>query len=279
MGLASPAPAKTVTDFWQISLQMPPQLWDDAASLGNIPGNGIDAFTVGATKYRIRWTNATIRTLPKYMLQRQGGKYGTATAGLYDRPLTTQQLKKYKLKQRLLWLDADVLLADAASPVCQGLTAAQLTGVLDGSISDWQQVFGGSAQAVELRVPADYLGKPRVMFGRKAYAAGAKLTTDGGTLSVTGGAVAVQKLSYAARYLGTAGVCAVPIDGVTPSEQTTRDRNYQHAYGVYYVSRKKPTKGIGAKPAPLLKRWEYLLFGPVGDSFLTTSGGRQRFLP
>ena len=130
-----------------------------------------------------------------------------------------------------------------------------------------------------MRVPADYLGKPRVMFGRKAYAAGAKLTTDGGTLSVTGGGVAVQKLSYAARYLGTAGLCAVPIDGVTPSEQSTRDRNYQHAYGVYYVSRKKPTKGIGAKSAPLLKRWEYLLFGPVGDSFLTTSGDRQRFLP
>ena len=28
----APASAKTVTDTWQISLQMPPQLWDDAAA-------------------------------------------------------------------------------------------------------------------------------------------------------------------------------------------------------------------------------------------------------
>lgn len=278
VGVVSPAPAKTVTDTWQVSLQMPPQLWDDAASLGNIPGDGIDAFTVGSTKYRIRWANATIRQLPKYMLQRQGGKYGTTTAGLYDRPLTKQQLKKFGLKQRLLWLDADVLLADAGSPVCQGLTAAQLTGVLDGSITDWQQVFAGQAQAVSLRVPVDYLGKPRILFGRKAYP-GAQPTTDGGTLSVTGGTVAVQKLSYASKYLASGGVCAVPIGGVAPSEQTTRDRSYPHSYSVYYVDRKKPTKGIGAKPAPLLKRWEYFLFGPVGDTYLTTTGGRQRFLP
>ena len=162
-GLASPAPAKTVTDTWQISLQMPPQLWDDAASLGNIPGDGIDAFTVGTTKYRIRWANATVRQLPKYMLRQQGGKYGTTTAGLYDRPLTKKQLTKFTLKQRLLWLDADVLLADAGSPVCQGLTTAQLTGVLDGSVTDWQQVFGGQAQAVSLRVPVDYLGKPHTL--------------------------------------------------------------------------------------------------------------------
>ena len=277
-GLASPAPAKTVTDTWQISLQMPPQLWDDAASLGNIPGDGIDAFTVGTTKYRIRWANATVRQLPKYMLRQQGGKYGTTTAGLYDRPLAKKQLTKFTLKQRLLWLDADVLLADAGSPVCQGLTTAQLTGVLDGSVTDWQQVFGGQAQAVSLRVPVDYLGKPRILFGRKVYP-GAQTTTDGGTLSVTGGAVAVQKLSYAARYVAAGGEWAVPIDGVAPTEQTTRDRSYAHSYGVYYVDRKKPTKGIGAKPAPLLKRWEYFLFGPVGDSFLTTAGGRQRFLP
>jgi hypothetical protein len=283
IGFAGPASAKTVTDFWQISLQMPPQLWDDAAALPNITGNGLDTFTMGTTKYRIRWTNASIRQKPKYLLRQQGGKYGTTTAGLYDRPLTSKQLTKYKLKQRLLWLDADVLLADAASPVCQGLTDGQLSGVLAGSITDWRQVFPGwpqgVASTVSLRTPTDNYGKPRLLFGRNSYATGAQRTTDGGTLGVTGGSVAVQKLSYAAKYLTSAGVCAVPIDGVTPSEQTTRDRNYQHAYGVYYVDRKKPTKGIGAKPAPLLKRWEYLLFGEVGDTYLSSALGRTRLLP
>ena len=283
VALAGPASAKTVTDFWQISLQMPPQLWDDAAALPNITGNGLDTFTMGATKYRIRWTNASIQQLPKYMLRQQGGKYGTTTAGLYDRALTKKQLTKYKLKQRLLWLDADVLLADSASPVCQGLSDGQLAGVLDGSITDWRSVFPAwpqdLASAVSLRTPTDNTGKPRWMFGRKSFAPGAQRTTDGGTLSVTGASVAVQKLSYAAKYLASAGLCAVPVDGVTPSEQTTRDRSYRHSYGVYYVDRKKPTKGIGAKPAPLLKRWEYFLFEEAGDKYLTTAGGRTRFLP
>ncbi len=166
----APASAKTITDTWQISLQMPPQLWDDAAALPNIPGNGIDAFSMGATKYRIRWANASIRQLPKYMLRQQGGRTGATTAGLYDRPLTKKQLSKFKLKQRLLWLDADVLLADASAPVCQGITDAQLTGVLSGSITDWQQVLGGTSQAVSLRIPTDYEGKPRRMFARTGYA-------------------------------------------------------------------------------------------------------------
>jgi ABC-type phosphate transport system substrate-binding protein len=278
LGLAAPAQAKTVADFWQVSVQMPPQLWDDAASLPNIAPE-IDAFTIGSTKYRIRWTNVSIRQLPKYMLRLQGGRTGTTTAGLYDRAVTTKQLKKFGLKQRLLWLDADVLLADATSPVCQGLTDAQLSGVLDGSITNWSQVFADWSQPVSLRTPTDSYGKARQMFGRKSYAPTAQRTTDGSTLSVTGGAVAVQKLSYAGRYLTSGRTCAVPIDGVTPSEQTTRDRSYKHAYGVYYVSRKKPTKGIGAKLPATIKRWESLLFGQAGDEYLTSAGGRVRFLP
>jgi hypothetical protein len=63
-GVLGPASAKTVADTWQISLQMPPQLWDDAAALPNIPGNELDVFSVGATKYRIMWANASVRQLP-----------------------------------------------------------------------------------------------------------------------------------------------------------------------------------------------------------------------
>lgn len=281
--ITAPASAKTVSEFWQVSVQMPPQLWDDAAALPNIPGNADDVFTRGATTYRIRWTNAAIRQIPKYMLRQQGGRTGVTTAGLYDRPLTAQQMRKYKLKQRLLWLDADVLLADSGSPACAGVTGAQLEGILSGGITDWRQVVPTWPQNLDsrvvLRVAGSSDGEFRYHFGRNTYASGTQRSTDGGTLGVSGGAVGVQKISYAGRYLTSAGLCAVPVDGVTPSEQTTRDRSYPGAYGVYYVSRKKPTKGIGAKPAPLIKRWEELLFGALGDTYLTTSLGRQRFLP
>jgi hypothetical protein len=279
----SPATAKTVTDFWQVSVQMPPQLWDDAASLPRAVGPDLDTFTKRGVKYRIQWTNAAIRQLPKYMLRQQGGRTGATTAGLYDRALSKKQLRKYGLKQRLLWLDADILVAAAASPVCAGITSAQVEGVLDGSISDWRQVLPGWSQdtdsSVALRVATAYDGSLRWHFGRNRFAPGTQRTTDGGTLSVSQGTVGIQKLSYAAKYLNGAGLCAVPVDGVTPSEQTTRDRTYAHSYGVYYVSRKKPTKGIGAKPAALIKRWEELLFGTLGDTYLTTSLGRERFLP
>lgn len=285
LALAQPtlAEARTVADFWQVSVQMPPQLWDDGGSLPFMMGTGVDEFSAGGTTYRIQWNNAAIRQDPAYLLRQQGGRTGVVTAGLYDHALTPAQLRKYGLKQRLLWLDADVLVADAASPVCAGLTKEQVDGVLTGSITDWRSVFptwpAGIDPAVGLRVPTDREGKPRWGFGRQRYAPTSVATTDGGSLGVTGGQVAVQKLSYAERYLASAGLCAVPVDGVTPSAETTRSLAYPHAYGVHYVSRTNPTTGIGAKPAALIRRWESLLFGAMGDEYLTTASGRARYLP
>ncbi len=131
---------------------------------------------------------------------------------------------------------------------------------------------------VVLRVAGASDGKPRWHFGRNSFAPGTQRTTDSGTLSVSGGSVGIQKLSYAARYLNSTR-CPVPVDGVTPSEQSTRDRTYSGSYGVYYVSRKQPTKGIGAKLPATINRWESMLFGEAGDAYLTNSLGRARFLP
>lgn len=281
--IGTPASAKTVTDFWQVSVQMPPQLWDDAAGLPEIPGTDYDVFTRGSTTYRIQWTNASIRQLPKYMLRQQGVRRGVTTAGLYDQALSVQQLRKHRLKQRLLWLDSDILIAAAGSQACTGVSSAQLDGILSGTITDWRQAFPDWPQAMDpqvvLRVATSADGQPRWHFGRNAFGAAVQSTTDAGTLAVTAGAVAVQKLSYASKYLASAGLCAVPVNGITPTEQTTRDRTYPNSYGVYYVSRKKPTKGIGAKPAAVIKRWEELLFGAPGDAYLATSLGRSRILP
>lgn len=281
--ISTPASAKTVTDFWQVSVQMPPQLWDDAAGLPDITGTDYDVFTRGSTTYRIQWTNASIRQLPKYMLRQQGVRRGATTAGLYDQELSVQQLRKHGLKQRLLWLDSDILIAADGSPACSGVSSAQLDGLLDGSVTDWRQLFPDWPQALDsrvvLRVATSAEGQARWHFGRNAFPPATQRTTDAGTLAVSAGAVGIQKLSYASKYLASAGLCAVPVDGNTPTEQTTRDRSYPHSYGAYYVSRKKPTKGIGAKPAALIKRWEELLFGAPGDTYLMTSLGRTRFLP
>lgn len=276
------AQAKTISDFWQVSVQIPPQLWDDGASLPFIMGNAIDSFSAGGNEYRIQWNNAAF-SAPGPKPSRQGGPYGTVTAGLYDRPLTEAQLRKFGLKQRLLWGDADVIVAAKDSPVCAGLTPSQVDGVLGGSITDWRAVFPswptGVDSAVRLNVPLDYAGKPRWAFGRNTYAPGFSRTTDSASLRLAGGQVAVQKLSFVERYLASAGLCAVPVGGVAPSEQSTRDLTYPPAYQVYYVSRVNPTKGSGGKPAATIERWESLLFGELGRQYLTTSLGRARFLP
>lgn len=283
VGATAAAEAKTVSDFWQVSVQMPPQLWDDAASLPFLMGDAVDSFTDGGTDYAIRWSNAAISQKPKYMLRQQGAPYGAVTAGLYDRPLTPAQLTKYQLKQRLLWLDADVLIAEAGSPMCLGLTSAQLDGVLGGEVTDWRTIFpawpAGVDPAVRLTVPTDRLGAFRWAFGRTSFAPATSRSTDAGSLGVKGGQVAVQKLSYAGRYLAPAGLCAIPVDGVAPSEETSRSLTYPFAYGVYYVSRTNPSKGPGGKPAALIARWESLLFGAKGDEYLSTWMGRARILP
>ena len=51
------------------------------------------------------------------------------------------------------------------------------------------------------------------------------------------------------------------------------------ASGAHCVSRVNPTTGFGAKPAALSRRWESLLFGSMGDEYLTTASGRARYLP
>jgi hypothetical protein len=50
--------------------------------------------------------------------------------------------------------------------------------------------------------------------------------------------------------------------------------SYPYAYRVYYVDRKKPR--VNRK---WLRRWEFHVFGAVGDEYLTTNLGRRRYLP
>jgi hypothetical protein len=267
-GTPAAAGARTVAEFWQVNIQMAPQLWDDGNGLPFMMGDELDTFTLGATNYRIAWANASSTTPEKYLLGSKGQRNNVATAALRDRPLKPGALKRYRLTQRLLWLDADVLVAPEGSALCGGVSDAGL-----------RQILAGQDPSVRLRVATDSTGSPRWAFGRNSFGATAIRTTDGGLLGVTGAEAAVAKLSFVHTRLAGARLCAVPVDGVTPSEQTTRDRSYRYAYGVYYVSRKNPTKGLGAKPAPLIKRWEQLLFGPMGDEYLTSALGRVRFLP
>jgi hypothetical protein len=283
VGTTAESEARTIADFWQVSVQMPPQLWEDGASLPFMMGDAIDEFTARGNRYRIRWVNSSNSQLPKYMIQQQAAPYGISTAGLYDRPLTPAQLARNGLKQRLLWLDADVLVARGDSPACAGVSTAQLDGLLTGKVTDWRTVFpawpADLDSAVRLAVPVDRTGAYRWGFGRQKFPLSSTRTDDAGSLRVSGGQVGIQKLSFVERLLAPSGLCAVPVDGVTPTEQTTRSGTYPRAYGVYYVSRIHPSKGAGGKPPELIARWEALLFGPMGDAYLTTAMGRVRYLP
>ncbi len=273
----APADAKTVREYWQVSVQMPAELWEDGANITQITGE-TDVFTLGSTRYLIRWTNATSSTVRKYMPKMQGGKWGSVTAGLYPKPLSRKTLKRWGLRQRPLWLDADILVAAADSPLCAGMSSAQVQGVLDGSIRDWGAVHPEAAGgSVTVSVVRDYSEDYRPQFGRQKYGSTVQPTTDGQTLSGTG--VSAQKFSYAHRALSSGTLCAVPVDGVTPSEQSIRDRSYPYAYTVYYVDRVKPRRGkTGISKAQRI-RWEQFLFGDRGREYLLTQGGRQRLLP
>ena len=151
--MPSPAAAK-VTETWRVAINMPESLSIDAGGIFSITPDK-QKLKVNGRKRTGRWQNFTISypTLSQALKQTREGPAAGRSA--VDRPLTRKQSKK--LSQRLLWIDADVLLVSADNPVCQtGVTSAQIQQMLSGGTRDWQQI------AAPAHGPQGALRHPRV---------------------------------------------------------------------------------------------------------------------
>lgn len=154
---------------------------------------------------------------------------GVADIGLSSRPLKGAELGP-DLTETVLALDGIAVIVSADSPV-DGLTMEELAAVYTGEVTNWSQLGGAD-------VPIACVGREAGSGTRDGFeqATGTQgrcvlaqeLTSTGAVLeavrsNASGGAIGYASLS---SVEGRAGVKAIPIDGVSCSEQTVLDGSY-----------------------------------------------------
>jgi ABC-type phosphate transport system substrate-binding protein len=157
-----------------------------------------------------------------------------------DRRLTRAERRKF-VQVADIGRDADVLIVKAGHPACDGLTHAQVRSIVAGKTTKWSQVAApasGSADSIRLihtRFREQFI-EPRFGANVKKYAG--KPASDGG-LEAAAADGSVAAITSWARARSRGGVCAVPINGVQPTNVTVSDLTFPGAYPMTFVTSKK----------------------------------------
>jgi hypothetical protein len=208
-------------------------------------------------------------------LLRDTGEYGGA-AVMLDRPLTAAE--KLRFNGRLVWIDGDVLVAQPDNPRCTtGMSLSHVRTLLEHPIPSGQRVYAPASP---------YDGAREVLFGitakdtnGPAYGKGVRIVNEQSSIAAVASdpdALAAVAWSAARAAIKAGAVCEIPINGITASETTLRDRTYPVTLdATLVVSRSHP---FGA---PWIRHWyldEYLPSAKT-RKLLTTADGRNRLLP
>ena len=131
--------------------------------------------------------------------------------------------------------DADVLVVNRDNPVCaSGLTLAQARGIAQGTITRWSQVTtlsAGQPDAIVRHVRGDD-GYAQPRFGVAHRPAHAVVERDGGVAAAYYDRAVAAVTSWSRVRAYTSSVCAVPIDGVAPTDASVFNRSYSQAYPI-----------------------------------------------
>jgi hypothetical protein len=259
VGLASPAHALAVRDAGYLSLVEHPsfasaRIYDEVRYLGPslAPATKVLHLIAAGIRYPVRWndqypaTHLSLAAALREVTQRVSAQRASAPGGVYvDRALTASERARFTIVADL-YRDADVLVVSSGHPACAGLSRAQARAIASGRVSRWSQVVAGArADAIRVR----HLGSPHLGTGRVrrnvaslAYARGAVQSPDGGVSAAAGGDQSIAAITTWARMRGRlAGVCAVPLNGVAPSDASVSALRYAEAFPVrYLVPRAQP---------------------------------------
>lgn len=246
---AAPAAAKHYQDHVQVSAYAPPRVYPLTSTLT------VEEFErtrpptrvrVGGHTHRIFWNNTVIGTLSTTLALKQMRRAGQSPGGVFaDRRLTAAERRRFRAAVPL-FDDADVMAVAEGHPACRGLTRAQARGIVTGRITRWSEVVAGAASDTisvryrgtrsdaDLRLGARYV---RLRSGRytNTYARGAKGSADGGLGAAASGDHSIAAVTAWSRLRGRSGVCAVPLNGVAPTDSTVVDASYPEAFRVTYV--------------------------------------------
>jgi hypothetical protein len=221
------------------------------ATIGFVPSHGMAPDRVrrvrsGGKTYRFLYQNSAV-VWPKtsMILSQLSGRYASSVAGGFvDQALTARQRKRLVVRIDL-GRDADVLAVARDHPACgAGLTTAQARGIARGTITQWSEVVADAPGAIAVRVEEPIPGAKVARWGvgdARRYAKGAKGAPDGGLGAAARGDRSIAALTSWSRARAYASsVCAVPIDGVAPTDASVFERSYPAAFPIGYVVPRHP---------------------------------------
>jgi ABC-type phosphate transport system substrate-binding protein len=260
--LAAPlAEAKTKRVFWQQRAAVAARFFEQ---IGFIPINGIQAMKdgrpvptrvkAGRTTYLVDWANALYGRASVGAALKELHRGGRRDDGIFtDRLLTRAEKKRYEVLLDLA-RDADVLVVHRDNPACAaGLTRAQARGIARGEITRWSQVVplgGGQPDAIERHLIGSPDGGKGTAFPEPRLGVKTKdlrkssgiVQADGGVSKVASGDRSVAAVTSWSRVRFNSGVCAVPLDGVAPSNESVHALKYPEAYPVQFVMHRKRSR-------------------------------------
>lgn len=244
--------------------------------IGFIPIQGIDPknagtpVRIGGRRYRLLWLNAGGSTPSLGLTLSNLARLSPSNKGVFaDRPLTSKERRRFAVLVDL-GRDADVLVAAAGHPACRGISRAAARGIARGSITRWSDagVSGVEPDAISLRLAGTDTSFTEMRLGSPSKKpARARIEADGGIAAAARGDRSVAAVtSWSRARAWRAGVCAVPLGGVAPTDETVRSLAYPEAYRITFVAaRRRPADGLSR--AAMRAYVDFLLSSRAGALF------------
>jgi phosphate transport system substrate-binding protein len=196
---------------------------------------------------------------------------GTADIGMSSRRAKPAEVgaasgKGKNLKPTVVAYDGIAVIINAGNPV-KALTKKQVEQIFTGDVTDWSAV-GGSGGKISIYTrntssgtysdwkelamkKRDYAGSSQKMAGNEQIAAEVGKNPNG--------------IGYVGMaYTKASGVKVVPIDGVTPSQQTVLGKTYPYARPTFYYT--------NGEPSGLAKEFLDFTIGPAGQKIVAQVG-------
>lgn len=245
--LSAAAPSSAaVTQLGQIVLITPSRVWDETAWLAYPPpGDLATRLQVGRRRVPVYWAMAAVGA-PDTTTALGRARRDVSSAAVVERPLSAAERRRFRVIP--LYVDADVLVAAAGSPVCTtGVPLGRARAILRGQVTRWAQASpaaSGMPEPIRAWVPRAAGGtklpmldvapprqrlepaRPVPRFGRYGASVTALPESALPARAAQPGAVAAMRYSSAAPSIAGGALCALPIAGVTPSEDTLRSGAY-----------------------------------------------------
>lgn len=236
--MPSAATASTYSDSHFINALLPNRI---AEQIGFVPVVGMQKLgavklRVGGDVYRGEWINSLATRLSTTQALTEIRRYELPYFTYADRKLGSAERRRFEVLLDI-GRDADVLAVKAGSPLCtNGVTLAQARGIATGKITNWSAVGGGSGSIALRHVVVRGTFEPRLGAAKKPAAA--KGRADGGVADAAQDASVAAVTSWS-RARSRGDVCAVPVDGLQPTNTTVHGLTYKGAYPVTFVGSKK----------------------------------------